>query len=775
MAANISDMNEDAESTNVPLKEDGEYRTKTPEKKPILLVVICVLLAVALIFFICTIALAVERNKTDEAETCLSEQCIKSAAMYLNSVDNDVNPCDNFYNYACGGWMRKRLVPEDRKHYTQLTLLGDDLKIKLKEILEREPHDSEPGTYEQIRHFYSSCMDEETINKEREQPLIQMLDSVGGWPVLGDRPGGNWNPSTFTFESLWVTLAKKFDMLAIISVWVGVDEKESSEHVLKINQPNFIVPEYEMRREHRDPVVSLLEDDPFPEDFGQKILLGEGKEYSKARSAYLQYMVDILLVLGVNDSVANEEMTKVMEFETELEKHKISAMEMRDLNLSYNPTTLEGLGQLYPSIDWAEMILNIIPPSIFPPVTMSERIIVKAPNYLRNITDILKQVSDDKVVANYMIWQQVSKVVTDLGQPFIDIRHKFVSAVRGISAVTARWKRCVAEANGVLPLVTGRMFVDKFFHGNAKEKTLEMVASLMTAFKSMLNDNDWLQEADKVEAIAKANNIKIEIGFPDWTKDNAQLDKKYDGLMFQNNSYFNNSLKFYSWTGQDDLSWLRKPVQRVWEGGAANANAFFSPSRNSIEFPAGILQPPFYHQDLPWYANYGGIGVVIGHEITHGFDNNGRKQDKDGNVRQWWSQKSIDSFEERAQCIAEQYSAFQMPQNGRHLNGNMTLGENIADNGGLKEAFKAFKNNVDKEMKLPGLDLTEDQMFFMTFGHVFCSLYNAKGVDSAINYGQHSPGRYRVIGSLQNNEEFIAAYNCPPNSYMNPTKKCSVW
>jgi membrane metallo-endopeptidase-like protein 1 len=295
----------------------------------------------------------------------------------------------------------------------------------------------------------------------------------------------------------------------------------------------------------------------------------------------------------------------------------------------------------------------------------------------------------------------------------------------------------------------------------------------------MLETNDWLQEEDKPKAAEKADAMAIEIGYPDWIKDNAKLDAEYEGLTAKNDEYFKNSLKYREWVALEELKLLREDVDTensLWSiVGPAVVNAFYSPSRNGILFPAAILQPPFYHKDLPWYSNYGGIGMAIGHEITHGFDNNGRQYDKDGNFKQWWTQKSIDNFKEKAQCIIDQYSDYVMPENGRNLNGQQTQGENIADNGGVRESYKAYMDNIPKQPRLPGVDFTEEQMFFLSFSQIWCSVFKPEGVDDYIDNGVHSPGRYRVIGTLQNNEVFNDAFNCPPGSYMNRDVKCKIW
>ncbi|XP_033642229.1 neprilysin-1-like isoform X1 [Asterias rubens] len=744
--------NMDSSQQKLTFEEPG---LKKPSKVYLVLMVILTLaiigLTIPLVIYVMdrnALVEEVEQLKMAGTELCTSQQCVKSAGIYLDSMNQDADPCNNFFEYACGGWVKKKVIPEDRSSYSSFTVLREEVAVKCKELFERETAPGELKSIVSVRNFYSSCMNLDLINTKGASPLVDLLNTLGGWPALQTNPGGNWDSSTYDFEEFWAKLVGEYSVDAIFSLWVGTDDKNSSGYILNLDQPSL--------------------------GMGDREYYVEGK-YEKERDAYVQYMVDIAVELGADEVAATADMEEIMQFEILLANMSIPQDERRDSEALYNIYTLDELTTNYGEIEWTR-IMNIIMPDTVKPIKPTERFVNKVPTFLGNVTKWMTT-QDDRVVVNYLVWRLVNDLVSDLGQTFIDIRQKYINVIRGTSASSARWQRCVNEDNSLLEFATGRLYVEENFPANAKEKTIEMIGNLKVAFKEMLKTNDWLLEADKTVAAEKADKMNIDVGYPDWIMDDAKLDEKYEGLDFVADGYFSNILLYRKWNKQESLALLRDLVDKTaWTSGPAVVNAFFSSTKNRILFPAGILQPPFYHQDLPWYSNYGGIGVVIGHEITHGFDDRGRQYDKDGNLVDWWSEQSVINFKERAQCIVDQYGNFVMPETNETLNGVQTQGENIADNGGMKESYKAYKDNISKQPLLPGLDLNEDQMFFLTFGQIWCSAYRPEGVTSQILGGVHSPGRYRVIGPMQNNEDFAKAFNCPKQtSYMNPTKKCNVW
>uniref|UniRef100_A0A8C5BL71 Membrane metallo-endopeptidase-like 1 n=1 Tax=Gadus morhua TaxID=8049 RepID=A0A8C5BL71_GADMO len=345
-----------------------------------------------------------------------------------------------------------------------------------------------------------------------------------------------------------------------------------------------------------------------------------------------------------------------------------------------------------------------------------------------------------------------------------------------------RWRDCVRYVQSSMENAVGALYVRETFAGESKRMVSDLISKIQEAYVETLEELSWMDAPSKEKAREKAMAIKEHIGYPDHIleKNNQKLDEEYAHLNFTEDNYFENILENLQCEAHKSLKKLREPVDSdLWIIGAAVVNAFYSPNRNQIVFPAGILQPPFFSKHQPQALNFGGIGMVIGHEITHGFDDNGRNFDKDGNMLNWWSNYSAEHFKEQSQCMVQQYGNFHWKlAGGQNVSGISTLGENIADNGGVRQAFKAYLKWVateGEEPHLPGLDLNHKQLFFLNFAQVWCGAYRPEYASQSIKTDSHSPLEYRVLGSLQNFEAFSEAFQCEKGSLMNPEMKCRVW
>ncbi|XP_072047744.1 neprilysin-like [Amphiura filiformis] len=684
-------------------------------------------------------------------ETCSTSHCVVTAGKMIQNIDSSIDPCDNFFEFACGGWLKRTVIPEDRSSYSAFTVLREEVQVVLKELFEREKSNDDITAITKVKDFYASCVDLETIDERDDEPLRNLLHDLGGWPVLGDTKGGFWNETDYDFEALMGRLSGEYSNDVIVGSFVGVDDKDSTRYVLFIDQPSLGMPSRDY----------YLED-----------------QYAHYKKAYFDYMVTIATMLGADEGAATIDMTAVLEYETILANITIPDEERRDNEALYNPTTISGLDKAIPEINWMQYF-NTIMPDELTPLPDTEEVINQSPDYMKNASRITKDETPQRVVANYLIWRITMNRISSLSQRYRDAQQVYYNVLYGTSSVSARWRDCVDYVNGALEMASGRMYVEENFAGDSKENMAIMIANLKTAFKDMLEYNEWMDEDTKIVAREKCDAIRDQIGYPDWIMEDSTLNDFYVKMNIAEDTYFENILDYIGWGANDNLARLRKDVDKdEWFTGPAVVNAYYSSSSNKIVFPAGILQPPFYHKDSPWYLNYGGIGMVIGHEITHGFDDRGRQYDKDGNLKQWWSDESITNFKERAQCVIDQYGQYIMPENNKTLNGIQTQGENIADNGGLKESFKAYMENEYANIMLPGFDeYTPEQLFYLNFAQVWCSAYRPEGVDSAILTGVHSPGRYRVIGPSHNSFDWPKAYNCPDDTYMNPPAedKCVIW
>jgi len=358
-------------------------------------------------------------------------------------------------------------------------------------------------------------------------------------------------------------------------------------------------------------------------------------------------------------------------------------------------------------------------------------------------------------------------------------RAEFRRVLLGVLTDRNRWNRCVEWTNKKLGMAVGALFIRDNFNHESKATALEMIHDIRDAFNDLLEENAWMDTETRLVAEDKANSMTERIGYPEYITNDTRLEEEYKNLTIRGDQFLENLFAILRFEADRNVAKLQKPVDKdKWATEPAVVNAFYNPNKNDIVFPAGILQPLFYSQHFPKSLNYGGIGVVIGHEITHGFDDKGRQFDKHGNLKQWWNNRTIAAFRKEAQCIIDQYSNYTLDEINLGIDGRLTQGENIADNGGLKQAFRAYRKwvaNNGAEPELPGLDLTHNQLFFLNYAQIWCGSMRPEDALTKIRSSVHSPGPIRVLGPLSNSRDFSEAYNCPATSRMNPPKKCSVW
>ncbi|NXU69961.1 NEP protein, partial [Horornis vulcanius] len=397
--------------------------------------------------------------------------------------------------------------------------------------------------------------------------------------------------------------------------------------------------------------------------------------------------------------------------------------------------------------NWSEFI-NAIMSTVQINVDNTEHVIVYDPDYLLKLRSILVKYSS-RDLQNYMTWRFVMDLVNSLSRDYKDTRNAFRKALYGTTSESAVWRRCANYVNGNMESAVGRLYVEEAFAGDSKHVVEEMIADIRDVFIKTLDELPWMDAETKKRAEKKATAIRERIGYPDEiVTDDNKLNSEYQELNYKEEEYFENIIQNLVFTQKKRLKKLREKVDKEeWISGAAVVNAFYSASRNQIVFPAGILQPPFFSASQPKSLNYGGIGMVIGHEITHGFDDNGRNFNENGDLVDWWTEESARNFKELSQCMVYQYGNFSWDlAGGQNLSGINTLGENIADNGGVRQAYKAYENFVrkhGKEKLLPGLDMNHKQLFFLNFAQVWCGTYRPEYAVNSIKTDVHSPGKFR--------------------------------
>ncbi|KFP05802.1 neprilysin [Calypte anna] len=739
-----------------------EMNTPKPKKKlrwsglEIGLAVVVVLLAIVAITMIILYA-------TYDDGVCKTSDCIKSAARILENMDRSAEPCRDFYQYACGGWLKRNVIPETSSRYSNFDILRDELEVVLKDVLDT-PSNNDIAAVQKAKTLYRSCINETAIDSRGGKPLISLLPNLSDWPVATV----NWDSSygaAWTAETAIAQLNSRYGKKVLINFFVGTDDKNSTAHIIHIDQPGLGLPS-------RD----------YYECTGA---------YKEACTAYVDFMISVAKLIlqerniPFNESVVSDQMKIIMDLEKEIANATTKSEDRNDPLLLYNKMTLAQLQKNFSlEIDhkvfnWSKFI-NDIMSTVEINVENTEHVIVYDPEYLIKLKSILNKYNP-RDLQNYMMWRFVMDLVNSLSRNYKDTRNAFRKALYGTTSEAAVWRRCANYVNGNLESAVGRLYVQEAFAGDSKHVVEEMIADIRDVFIKTLDDLTWMDAETKKRAEQKATAIRERIGYPDEiVTDDNKLNSEYQELSFKEEEYFENIIQNLVFTQKKRLKKLREKVDKEeWISGAAVVNAFYSASRNQIVFPAGILQPPFFSASQPKSLNYGGIGMVIGHEITHGFDDNGRNFNENGDLVDWWTEESARNFKELSQCMVYQYGNFSWDlAGGQHLSGINTLGENIADNGGVRQAYKAYQNFVKKhgkEQLLPGLEMNHQQLFFLNFAQVWCGTYRPEYAVNSIKTDVHSPGKFRVIGSLQNSPEFSEAFSCTKTNFMDPAKKCRVW
>ncbi|XP_077927887.1 membrane metallo-endopeptidase-like 1 isoform X4 [Halichoerus grypus] len=617
-------------------------------------------------------------------DICTSPGCVMAAARILQNMDPSREPCDDFYQYACGGWLRRHVVPETNSRYSVFDVLRDELEVILKGLLENSTTKDRPAV-QKAKMLYRSCMNESVIEKRDSQPLLDILEVMGGWPVTMEK----WNESVgprWELEQQLAVMNTQFNRRVLIDLFIWNDDQNSSRHIIYIDQPTLGMPSREYY---------------FNEGSNQKV-----------REAYLQFMMSVATMLRADmhlpesSYLVREDMVQVLEMETQLANATAPQEERHDVTTLYHRMSLEDLQNKFglKGFNWTLFIQSVLS-SVKIKLLPDEEVVVYGIPYLQNLEDII-DVYSARTIQNYLVWRLVLDRISSLSQRFKDARTNY----------------------------------------------------------------------------RKAMNIREQIGYPDYILEerNKHLDEEYSNLNFSEDKYFENGLQNLKAGAQRSLKKLREKVdQNLWIIGAAVVNAFYSPNRNQIVFPAGILQPPFFSKEQPQALNFGGIGMVIGHEITHGFDDNGRNFDKNGNMLDWWSNFSAQHFQKQSECMIHQYGNYSWDlADNQNVNGFSTLGENIADNGGVRQAYKAYLKWMaegGKDQQLPGLELSYDQLFFINYAQVWCGSYRPEFAIQSIKTDVHSPLKYRVLGSLQNLGAFADAFHCAEGTHMHPHERCRVW
>ncbi|XP_028393763.1 endothelin-converting enzyme homolog isoform X2 [Dendronephthya gigantea] len=688
-------------------------------------------------------------NKSQVDELCFTSNCIGVSAKLMSSMNFSANPCEDFYNYACGGWERDNEIPDTESMWGQfdiLNLANDNVLKKLVNNPKTKAAYKNNAAVKKALRYYETCMNREKINSQGAQPLHDLIKAYYSWNVTGN---GTWNAASWDFTKTMVDMQRNISISPFFIMFTGADYYNSTVNVIKVDQDG----------------LGMTRD----------IYLSNQTDQEKIQKAYQTLMIKTVALLGAEGEDAKRQMMDVYDLEKQIAETTIPIVEKRNIDQHYKKMTIrELINYTGDQIGWLSFFKNIFD-GLGYKMTNDSIVVVYALDYLKNISLLIKN-TDKTIVANYMMWRVVSGYMSELSEDFKKIILEYKKAKSGTVEEEPQWRQCLSSTAGAFGMPLGLLYINEKFSGGSKEKIMQLIREIREIFISNLDSVEWMDDKTRKSATEKANAILENIGYPDYLKNNTALDKKYDGLQ-PTDDHFKNVLKKSAFFMKQYYENIKKPVnKKEWSMDPQVVNAYYSSTKNKIVFPAGILQSPFYNKDRPRALNYGGIGAVVGHEITHGFDDNGRRFNKNGNLVKWWSNHSIEAFKNKTKCLIDQYSSYKFF--GENVQGAQTVGENIADNGGVKQAYQAyqtFKKNYGDEGILPGLNATNDQLFFLGFAQVWCGKFRKQAALNQIKNGVHTPGKYRVIGTLSNSEYFAKAFNCPRGTRMNPENKCGVW
>ena len=659
---------------------------------------------------------------------CAQNNNESKPAIDLANFDNTTTPAEDFYQYACGGWMEANPLTPEYARYGIFDQLEKENNEKLKTLIEElNSTPQQPGSVgEKIRMMYAMGLDSLKRNADGAAPVMEQLAAIN---AVSDRKELSAMVGKMQVES----------SSPFFNFYIGADEKNSTMNLLQFYQGGLSMSD-------RD--YYLLNDE----------------STLKIRNAYRQYIEKLFSLAGYSAEDAFKAAERVLALETEIAKVSVDRATLRDVHKNYNKMTVKEFTKKYDFIDWEEFFKET-------GISKSTELNAGQIPFFAGLTKLMKKTSleDQKLYLSFKLLNAASSYLSD---DFVNANFDFYGrALQGKEELQPRWKSSLAVVNRSLSEAFGQMYVEKYFPASSKEKMIEMVANLQAALGERIDALEWMSDETKAKAQEKLGTFIVKVGYPDNWKD-------YTTLEIKNDSYWANICRANVFAHNDMMEDEGEPVDRTeWAMSPQTVNAYYNPTTNEICFPAAILQPPFFNPDADDAVNYGGIGVVIGHEMTHGFDDQGRNYDKDGNLSSWWTKEDEERFNERAKVLVDQYDKI-VVLDSLHADGSYTLGENIADQGGLLISYQAYTNTL-KERGIPAdIDgFTYSQRFYIGYANLWAQNLRPQEIMRRTKTDVHSLGKWRVNAALKNIEDFYIAFDIKEGDamYLAPEERINIW
>jgi endothelin-converting enzyme/putative endopeptidase len=652
----------------------------------------------------------------------------KAVGFSIDNIDKTLDPCADFYQHACGNWLKSTEIPADRSSWVSFTELDERNLVTLKDILEKTSSGgpSRSAVEQKIGDFYGACMDEKAANQKGLAPLQPELDRIA---AVKDK-------------AALIDAVARVHMIGpnpLFNFYSGSDLHNANQVIAYIDQGGLSLPDRDY----------YIKDDA---------------RMTEMRKHLGEYVTETFALAGRTPQQAGEAAQTVLRIETALAKASMDRTLRRDPKNRDHKMTRDAALALAPNFYLDRYFTDVAAPSF-------SALNVSNPEFFKQVNTVVENESLDNL-KTYVIWHLLRGSSPWLSQPFVDANFKMRQALTGQKEIQARWKRCVELTDDSLGEALGQKYVEVTFGAEGKQRMLKMVDVLEKSLDEDIQGLPWMSAETKQQAKVKLQAIRNKIGYPDVWRD-------YSSLTVVSGDLVGNLERANEFESKREIAKIEKPLDRKeWGMTPPTVNAYYNSSMNDINFPAGILQPPFFDKKMDDAVNFGGIGLVIGHELTHGFDDQGRKSDANGNLRDWWTAEDGKEFEKRVSCVADEYSNFVVVDDLK-LNGRLTLGENTADNGGARIAYNALEELIAADptgkagQKIDGY--TPEQRFFLGFARVWCEKRRPEYARAQVTTNPHSPGKYRVDGVVQNMPEFQKAWGCKAGQPMVAQNACRVW